>query len=474
MPVAIYARSSSDPDDKRISVEAQLARCRRKAAELHPGEPVVPFIDNDISAHDPDAVRPGFDAFVEAVRADEITAVIVNEQSRLTRRSEVWSALAVTLYRAGILEVLTLDKGPVSVAEGNRLVGGLLALIDEEEAARAKIRTRNAHAEIARQGRPSGVKPYGYQWGIGDDGRAALEVDPDQAEIVTRMIDWVLAGVPTHDIARRLNAEKVPTPRGGARWRPQSVTSVLTSASIAGLRRHGPDLHLARWPAIVDRERWDRIQVMIGSRRGRRSGQRSWLTGGLIVCGVCGAPLVLGVSSRRPPTPSVRAYVCHPNSGVVDACRGVTISPATSVDDVVAEVVLALVDTEEVRRRLAPSDVDRRAELAVEVSDAESAIAEAAQLRGEGVLDRQQFDAVVRPARHRAEQARAELDRLLASDLVPTVDDVRDRWAALTVPQRRAVAEIVLAGYEVAVSPARPGLKRFDPDRISVRPRSPA
>jgi DNA invertase Pin-like site-specific DNA recombinase len=281
----IYARASSDPNDQRISVDRQIKLCTARAHQLWSDATVQVFRDDDISASDSNVHRPGYADFLNAVRTarkDGLAGVVVNEQSRLTRQGTgAWDELIVTMTRAGITSVETLRAGPVSVAPGSRLVGRMLAIVDQEEQERIKARTQDAHRELFHEGRPSGPAPFGFRTVKDEDGRSTFVVHPDEAKVVRDIYDWALQGHALQAIADRLNAAGIP-PRSArftfkdgrtvTRWRPNTVRYVLCAPSLAGLRSHRDDdgkLHLtpARWPALIDVDQWNAVQQVLGQPR---------------------------------------------------------------------------------------------------------------------------------------------------------------------------------------------------------------
>src|SRR5262245_40081780 len=209
-----YARASSDPDDQRISVDRQLKLCVAKGHELWPDAEARTFRDDDITAAKPGVVRPGFDAFLAAVRAaapDELAGVIADAQSRLTRLGETgWDDLVVTFSLAGLTEVQTLKAGAVSVEPGNRLGGRIMAVIDAEEVERTKARTQAAHRVLFDEGRPSGRAPFGFravrEAPDGGKARTRWEHDAEQAAVVRDVFAWTLDGLAISVIADKLNA----------------------------------------------------------------------------------------------------------------------------------------------------------------------------------------------------------------------------------------------------------------------------
>ena len=70
--------------------------------------------------------------------------------------------------------------------------------------------------------------PYGYRW----DGRT-LRIIPEQAAIVKRIFAEVLNGKGTDAIAKELDAESVPTKRGG-KWTTTSVRGILANEKYTG------------------------------------------------------------------------------------------------------------------------------------------------------------------------------------------------------------------------------------------------
>jgi DNA invertase Pin-like site-specific DNA recombinase len=385
--IAVYARASRDPRERRVSVNRQLKLCTDRARELWPGTPVEQYHDNDLSAADPTVVRPDYARLVAAIRRGDVVAIVVNEQSRLTRQPSEWEQLVVTLTKAGITKIETIRNGPVPVEPGNRLVGRILNIIDAEEVERTKARVVAAHAMLAAEGRPSGGKAYGYRWAVGQDGRPTFEPDPDEAAAVRLMADMVLAGDSIAVIADRLTAEGVPTPRNAAQWHPNTVRSVLRKPTVAGLRVHrGEIVGPGRWDPIIEPEKWRAVvhrltsTVTVRMRNGkdrvvrtrpRTTSRRYLLTGGLIVCGRCGAPLIAGRQFRRKGGP-VKAYNCHPTSGDPNACSGLSISPADEVERHIAALVKARLRSRQAQRLLAAGRDAERGRLLAELADAEA------------------------------------------------------------------------------------------------------
>jgi DNA invertase Pin-like site-specific DNA recombinase len=126
-------------------------------------------------------------------------------------------------FRDANMTLIALDLGiDTSTAEGDRVAATLIALSARAHE-RIANRTRNRLAERRANGGPNG--------------RPAVR---DRPELMERIAAMRSGGLTLQAIADQLNAENVPTLRGGTRWRPSSIQAAL------GYRRPGPRDHLPR------------------------------------------------------------------------------------------------------------------------------------------------------------------------------------------------------------------------------------
>ena len=483
--VAIYARASKDKSELRISVERQIARGRKLAEDLFLGVPIEVYCDNDLSGADPDVDRPDYNRLVADIRRGVVIEIITLAQARITRQTSQWDDLVVTLTKAGIGKVYTLQSGIISVEPGNRLVGRIMSVIDAEEVERTKVRILDSHQQLAGEGRPNGGRYYGYRRTKGPDGRPALEIDPDQAGVIRRIADGICAGRSILSLAGELNAEGVPTPQGGAEWRNNTMRSVVSKAAVAGLRSHnGEILGEARWEPILSPDRWRQVLRALDSAvvydangrarkapRSHRSHGRRWLlTGGLARCGLCDSRLIVG-GQRRSGGGWVPAYQCHTMSGP-DACRKVSVSPAEVVEKLVVGAVLDSLNRPEMAALLAAHPDPERDALRAELHDAEDTMHHAAEMRGIGDIDWETWEAMHRPAKARADAAHARLAALSDPDVdLPPADKIRQRWEGMSLRQRRALLDRFLLAVEIGpmVSGGRPRTEEKRLARVSER-----
>jgi len=164
--------------------------------------------------------RSGLRYALERIARKRADVLLVGEMRRLSR-----SIVDLGTLMAWFLDIdatlIALDL-PIdtSTASGREVASTLIALADWERERIAR-RTRRGLAEVRAHGQPVG--------------RPAVGDDPELLERIWAMRQTSMT---LRAIAERLNAERVPTLRGGAEWRPSSIQTAL------GYRRPGPRDHL--------------------------------------------------------------------------------------------------------------------------------------------------------------------------------------------------------------------------------------
>ena len=153
--------------------------------------------------------------------------------------------------------------------------------------------TRGIHKR-QRAGKPFGGMPCGYKVKrtiVDDDEvRAERVIDPATAPTVEAIYSMIEAGRSWGPIARELNARGLRTRRGNP-WTAPVVRDLAKSRIYRGEQGY---------PALIDPERWDRIQSIIDATtpvgRQRKAGGRPLAADGFLVRGVafcqqCGSPM---------------------------------------------------------------------------------------------------------------------------------------------------------------------------------------
>lgn len=472
--VALYARLSPRPDGTYEGVDDQEKRGRAYAAKTWPGLPVRVFADAGISAANGDH-RPGYEALREAVRAGEVAHLWAVEQTRLERREAAWFTLAAELEAAGIAEVHTRRDGIVRVGEE---VAGIKAVLAAAEVRRIKRRVNDRLEANAEKGRPPGGRIYGYRRVVNDAKEKTLTIDEDEAAIIRQCAERILAGWSLATITADLNVRGVTGTLSGAPLRYTAVRSWLTSPTVAGRRIYrGEDIGAGNWPPILDVATWRAVRQRLSGPRlvalaepdagghdthkvvpSARARRRYVLTGGLAVCGVCGAPLRAGL--RKVGKRTTGYYQCG---------GGFCVSaPADTLEAVVKDLLRAELAKPAFLAALAQDGhAGRRDELAAGIDATAARRAELARERARGEITRDEWAVMREELESSGRRLRAELAGVTppCSRVDPEV--VREGLDALNVEELAEVLRMFIVRVTLGRSRTT-GRAPFDVARVAV------
>ena len=323
MQVAIYAQFSSALQ-REASIEDQERLCRERA-EREGWEVVQAFADRALSGSS--LLRPGLQALIEGAMAGRFDVVLAEALDRLSRDQADVAALYKRLSFAGVA-IVTLAEGEISELHVG-LKGTMIQLFLKDLAQK----TRRGLRGRVEAGLSGGGNSHGYE-GVrrlapnGQPVTGERQIIATEAEIVRRIFREIAEGHPPIAIAKRLNAEGVPGPRG-IKWRDTAIrghrqrgTGILNNALYVGrlvwnrlryvkdpstgrrvsrqnppeewITTEVPDLRIvdeAPWEAVKARQREidhsARVQGIRESRFWERKRQVHLLSG-LLHCGACG------------------------------------------------------------------------------------------------------------------------------------------------------------------------------------------
>jgi DNA invertase Pin-like site-specific DNA recombinase len=189
-----------------LGLEAQRAaiedECKRRGWELV-------RIESDVLSGR-SMKRPGLQRALDACRSGEVAGIVVSKLDRLSRSLIDFAGLLAEA-QAKSFNVVALDLGIDLSTPHGEFLASVMASAAQWERRIIGQRIREALAVKKAQG----VKL----------GRPRLL----PAKVRTRIKRLHGRGVSMQEIARRLNAEGVPTAHGGARWHASTVRAVLRS-----------------------------------------------------------------------------------------------------------------------------------------------------------------------------------------------------------------------------------------------------
>jgi DNA invertase Pin-like site-specific DNA recombinase len=221
-----YVTLSPDaaPSEADGPVHAIEAACERSDWELLE---VVTDRENGVSSLE----RPGLSRALEQIADGQARGLVVSDLRRLSRSIVDLGAL-VEWFTDAQAALVALDLGiDTSTPSGHELAATLVKLSGWERE-RIQRRTRSGLTAVKTAGKPTG--------------RPAVA---DRPALLERINAMRAANMTLQAIADQLNAEGVPTLRGGMMWRPSSVQAAL------GYKRPGTRSNPRnQLPSLEDRE----------------------------------------------------------------------------------------------------------------------------------------------------------------------------------------------------------------------------
>jgi len=314
-PVAVYIRVSTEDQADRGTPQIQRGDAERFAA-FH-DLPVADFYaDEGVSGMVPLADRPEGARLLRDARAGRFLYVLVWRIDRLSRRP-LWTLTAIDeLEKCGVA-CYSITESIDTASQTGKMMLGFMATIAEQERLTLIARTgagiARKHGEGAWMGGPV---PFGYR--MGDDGGLVVSerLMPDSrlSEADAVRLLFRLSGrerLTNSAIAKRLNAEQVPTPayrdgqhkRKGATpkfgWQAAKVRRILVSSLYIGQYEFGRSavrqgkraaVAVAEVPSIVAIRDFQAAQTALTDnlKFALRNGKREYLLRGLVKCGTCG------------------------------------------------------------------------------------------------------------------------------------------------------------------------------------------
>lgn len=459
MEAIVYLRISSDRTGLEAGVTRQREDCLKRCADRDWQVAAVES-DNDISATTGKR-RPGFEAVLAAIEADRVKVIVAWAVDRLQRSRRDEARLYEACQRHGVM--LSLVKGSdldFSSAAG-RYVADALGSVARMETEMKSERQQRAQLQKAEAGKPAGgQRAFGYEV----DGTT---VRANEARVIRRAYDDVLAGVPLGEIARDWNARGLVT--GQARrgkhagepspWRRDSVRVVLTNPRNIGERWYkGAMTAKAVWPAIVDEATFRATGALLSdpARRTGTTSARALLTG-LALCGVCGATVHAGGGRGA----NTRTYRCSATTGHV-ARRG------EPVDDYVQAVVLARLGRDDARDLLTNRDLPDLEAMRSEALALRARLDSLAVDFADGSLTASQLRAATDRLRSNLADVEARMaDAGRVDVLGPLVRaaDLTAAWDQFSTARKRAVIAVLMT---VVIWPPGRGVRTFDPDSVGI------
>ncbi len=400
--------------------------------------------------------RPGMRAALERVERGESGGLIVARLDRFARTLIGGLTTIEQLHEKGA-RVVSVAESLDPASPMGRAMLGLLLIMAQWQRDQADEALGLAQSRAASAGRFPGRAPFGYR--RTGDGR--VEVDEDAAPVVRRIFRARAGGRGWQGIAIDLTKDGIRTATGAERWGNSTVMGIVRSEAYLGVFVGPRGLRVEdAWPAIVDRDLWERANAI----RGVRDSERRYedrLVAGIARCAGCRMVLRRTVNPHGFVSYGCRSAGCEDRASIGAAALDEHV--ALLVDERLAELRLRATvasDDGEAAHLIAARDTAAR-ELEAWRDDLElrDALGDADWRAGMLARARARDDAEANLAAHRQVHAPAGA---LPAEVAPRIE-------LLDWEDPRGVVEGLLHSVWVRRSLVRgPGARRHVADRVLV------
>ena len=346
--VAAYARVSSGKDAMLHSLSAQVSYYSQLIQSHSGWEYAGVYADEALTGTKDN--RENFQRLLADCCAGTVDMVITKSISRFARNTVTLLETVRELKGMGV-DVYFEEQNIHTMSADGELMLTILASYAQEESLSASENQKWRIRRNFENGMPWNGTMLGYRYDKG-----TLVIVPEEAKTVKRIFDEYLSGQGLTAIAKRLNADGIPT-RFGNTWGKSSVLAVLRNYAYTGnllLQKSRRTDHLTKrdvpncgelpqyrvensHEAIIDADAFLAVQNEIRRRAEKhthsRGRKQTYPFTGLIECGCCGKHYRRKVTKARP------VWICPTfNTLGKDACPSKQI-PEDTLYRLAAEVL---------------------------------------------------------------------------------------------------------------------------------------
>ena len=318
---ALYIRLSKEDENEGPSESVNNQRSLlNEFVRQHRLSVYDTYIDDGWSGTNFD--RPNFQRMIADIEARKVNMVITKDLSRLGRDYILTGHYMERYFPEHRVRYISLldgiDTGVDSTAND---ITPFRAIMNDMYAKDISKKISSVKHDKQRKGLFIGGKAvYGYKLHPTEKNR--IVIDEDAATVVRYIFSMALEGMSCRQIAVQLNTEGIPTPATYAgltvtnpgpytgQWSSERISDMLQNETYIGNMVQGRTRKInykskkyirqgrQDWivverthEPIIDRETFDKVKVLLNSRKHTRSRTYDFLLKGLIFCHECGYPL---------------------------------------------------------------------------------------------------------------------------------------------------------------------------------------
>ena len=285
IPCAIYTRKSTEEGLEQAfnSLDAQYEACKAYIeSQKHEGWKLLARRYDDGGISGATLERPGLAQLIDDMEHGLVGMIVVYKIDRLTRSLADFARLVERMDQAGCSFVSVTQAFNTSNSMGRLTLNVLLSFAQfEREVTAERIRDKIA-ASKAKGMWMGGYPPLGYDRHP-DPNIQSLVINPKEARQIETLFDLFEQHGRLADVEREARNLAIRSKlhvfakgnspsrtRGGSLMSRGQIHALLSNPVHAGMIRHKDKVHEGMHPAIIERDRWHRVQLAL-ARNARKS-----------------------------------------------------------------------------------------------------------------------------------------------------------------------------------------------------------
>lgn len=227
---AAYARVSTDHEDQRTSVAAQIGYYTNYIQSRADLDFVNVYTDEGITGTSTSR-REGFKQMIADALSGKIDIIIAKSVSRFARNT-VDSLSTIRLLKEHGVECYFEKENIRTFDSKGELMLTIMASLAQEES--RSISENCTWGQRKRFADGKVTVPFSRFLGYDRGGSGELVVNQKEAELVREIYEMFLQGKTPYGIAKKLTEDGIPSPGGKSRWYKSTVASILSNEKYRG------------------------------------------------------------------------------------------------------------------------------------------------------------------------------------------------------------------------------------------------
>lgn len=276
--------------------------------------------------------RPGFKRMMTDIEGEKVNLVIVKDLSRFGREYAEMGMIIEHYFESENIRFIAVQNNIDSINGIDNILLPITNVMNSIYAKECSVKTKAAHAALAKSGKYLGSKPpFGYIKDPND--RHHLLPDPAAAEVVKSIFDMFCEGIGYVRMTKILREKNILNPnayfnqhnpdyyksdywRKPYDWHATSIRTILSNPVYLGNTVFGRTENKgfydkkrvpkpeSEWivventhEALISKDTWDTVQKLMKSKRRETKSGEIQMFAGLVKCADCGSSL--NVSRKR-------------------------------------------------------------------------------------------------------------------------------------------------------------------------------